>query len=65
LRAHAPRANRQLAKQLDAVDSTDPLDESASKKSLADLAAAAAESDEYRTCRQALKVIGDHQLDEE
>lgn len=65
LRVHAPRANRQLAKQLDAVDSTDPLDESASKKSLADLAAAAAKSDEYRNCRQALEVIGDHQLDEE
>ncbi|MDQ3155330.1 MAG: hypothetical protein M3Q98_01180 [Actinomycetota bacterium] len=65
LRVHAPKANSQLAAQLDAVDATDPTDKSASKKSLADLATAATSNREYRTCQQALEVIGDYELDEE
>lgn len=65
LRVHAPKANSQLAAQLDAVDATDPTDKSASNKSLAALATSAASNEEYRTCRQALDVIGDYELDEE
>ena len=65
LRVHAPKANSQLAAQLDAVDATDPMDKRASTKSLADLATAAASNEEYRTCQQALDVIGDYELDEE
>lgn len=65
LRVHAPKANSQFATQLDAVDATDPMDKSASNKSLADLATSAASNEEYRTCQQMLKIIGDYELDEE
>jgi len=65
LRVHAPKANNRLGAQLEAVDATDPMDEKASKKSLAELKAAAEADEEYRICQQALKVIGDYELAEE
>jgi len=65
LRVHAPKANRELAAQLDEVDATDPVDTAASKKSLAALKSAAESNSDYRLCQQALKVIVDYELDEE
>lgn len=65
LRFHAPKANAQLAARLDAVDATDPLDKTASAKSLADLKAAAQENKEYVLSRQFLKVIGGYDLAKE
>lgn len=65
LRLHAPKSNAELQKELDTVDSTDPMDKAASKKSLAELRSAAQANDEFEISQRALGVIGDYELSEE
>lgn len=65
LRLHAPLSNRDLDAQFTAVEKTDPLDRVAVTQSLTDLRAAALANDNYRLCRQALKLIGGYELAKE
>ena len=58
LRVHAPLSNRDLATKFATVERTDPVDGTAFTQSLADLRTAALTNENYRQCKQALKVIG-------
>jgi cell fate (sporulation/competence/biofilm development) regulator YlbF (YheA/YmcA/DUF963 family) len=64
-RAVAPRSNRALAPQLEALDRVDPLDKGAIKTATRDLKAAARGSADYRRSVHDLDVISEYELDEE
>ena len=64
-REAAPKSNRDLAQQLEALDRVDPLDQKAIRSATRDLKVAAQQSTDYQRCLHALDVIGGYELDEE